>query len=68
MNSTQEGLDYPIWLPRDLSAIHVTVEQPEGNPVISIGEDGAVHALRKGKATITGEFGGMTDQVIVLVE
>jgi hypothetical protein len=36
--------------------------------VISIDDDGAVHALRKGKAKITGEFAGMTDQVVVLVE
>jgi hypothetical protein len=37
-------------------------------PVISIDGDGKVHALRKGKVTITGEFGGMRDRVVAIVQ
>lgn len=63
-----EGLDFPIHLPRNLSAIQITVDQPEDSPVISIGADGGIHALREGKATITGQFCGMTDRVVATVE
>jgi hypothetical protein len=63
-----EDLDYPIWLPHSLSAIQITVDQPGGNPVIRIDGDGNIHALRTGKATITGKFGGMTDRVVAVVE
>jgi hypothetical protein len=63
-----EGLDFPIHLRRNLSAIQITVDQPKDNPVISIDGDGGIHAIREGKATITGEFSGMTDRVVAIVE
>jgi hypothetical protein len=66
--ATYEGLDYPIYLPREMSGIHVTIDQPQENPVIRVDKEGTIHALRKGKATIIGELGGMTDRVVAIVE
>jgi hypothetical protein len=63
-----EGLDYPIYLPRNLSAVQITIEHPKGDPRITIDGDGNIHAIRKGKATIIGEFGGMKDRVVAIVE
>jgi len=36
--------------------------------VISIDAEGEIHALRTGRAAITGKFAGMTDRVLVTVE
>jgi hypothetical protein len=48
--------------------ITVTVAQPESDPVIRIDKNGMIHALRIGKAIISGEFAGAKDQVTVDVE
>lgn len=63
-----EDLDYPIDLPRNLSDVKVTIDQPEASPVINIDHEGKIHALRPGKAAITGEFGGRKDQVVIIVK
>jgi len=60
-----EGLDYPIELPRNLSEVHIVIDQPEHNPVIQLDSNGMVHALRPGKARITGKFAGLEDTVEV---
>lgn len=62
------GLDYPIDLRRNLSDIQIAIDQPQTNPVISIDGEGEIHALRSGRAVITGKFAGMTDRVVVIVE
>lgn len=63
-----DNLDYPIQLPPNLSAVQISVKQSEEDPVISIDGEGKIHALRKGRATITGHFGGMADRVAAIVE
>jgi hypothetical protein len=63
---TYEGVKFPIYL-QDSSQIKLSLEQDEGNPVIRVDKSGMVHALREGKATIAGEFGGVIDKIQVTV-
>jgi hypothetical protein len=58
-----DQLDYPIYL-TDSTQIKFTVEQP-GDPIISVDSNGLVHGLRPGRATITGDFDGVQDSVVV---
>jgi hypothetical protein len=57
---TYEGVKFPIYLD-DSTQIKLSVEQDDGNPVISVDKNGTVHALQEGKAVLIGEFAGMTD-------
>ncbi|MFP5236834.1 MAG: hypothetical protein ACLGSD_13110 [Acidobacteriota bacterium] len=59
-----DRLDYPIRL-KDSSSITMVVDQPEDNPVIRLDGNGLVHALRPGRAKITGRFAGLEDTVEV---
>lgn len=64
---TYEGVQFPIYLD-DSSRIKLSVEQNEGNPVISVDKNGLVHALREGNAVLKGEYAGVKDEVRVTVE
>jgi pimeloyl-ACP methyl ester carboxylesterase len=57
-----DRLQYPIYLDNSES-LHLSVDQPEDDPVIRVDSNGLVHALRPGSATITGDFDGVTDSV-----
>lgn len=59
-------LDYPIYLSSS-SQIKFTVEQPEGDPVVRLDNNGMVHALRAGDAKIFADFDGIKDSVVVTV-
>jgi len=59
-----DQLDYPVKL-KDSTSVTIVVDQPEDNPVISVDSNGMVHALRLGKARITGSFAGLEDTVEV---
>lgn len=61
-----DQLDNPIYLAPS-SQIRFTVDQPENDPVIRVDDDGLVHGLRPGVATITGDFDGVQDTVKVTV-
>jgi hypothetical protein len=63
---TYRGVKFPIYLD-DSSQIKLSVEQDEGNPVISVDKNGTVHALREGTAVLIGEYAGMTDKIQVNV-
>lgn len=45
----------------------LTVDQPDDAPVIRVDANGMIHALRPGRATITGAFDGISDTVKVEV-
>jgi hypothetical protein len=64
---TYDGIKFPIYLD-DSSQVKLSVEQDEGDPVISVDKNGTVQALQEGKAVLIGEFAGMTDKVQVTVE
>jgi pimeloyl-ACP methyl ester carboxylesterase len=64
---TYEGLKFPIYLD-DSSQVKLSIEQNEGNPVISVDKNGMVHAIREGTAVLLGEFAGVTDKIQVSVE
>jgi hypothetical protein len=59
-------LAYPISLD-DARLIKLSVDQDGANPVIRVDEDGLVHALREGSATVVGQFDGEIDKVTVHV-
>lgn len=61
-----ETLRYPIYLEAS-EPLNLTVDQPEDDPVIRVDANGVVHALRPGKALITGDFDGVRDSVEVEV-
>jgi hypothetical protein len=61
-----EGVKFPIYL-NSASPINFSVDQDESNPVIQVDKDGAVHALREGKAVLVGEFDGVIDRIQVTV-
>jgi hypothetical protein len=61
-----KDLKYPIYL-NDSSQIKLSVQQDEANPVIRVDKNGMVHALRKGKAVIVGDFDGVIDRIAVSV-
>jgi hypothetical protein len=63
---TYEGVKFPIYLD-DSSQIKLSVEQDEGNPVISVDKIGMVHALREGRAVLVGDFDGVIDRIQVTV-
>ena len=65
--ATYDGAKYPIRF-KDSSQIVLSVEQDAGDPVISVDKNGMVHALREGKAAITGEYAGIKDEIEVTVE
>lgn len=60
-----QGLDYPIYL-TDSSLVNLQVYQPE-DPVIQLGSDGHIRALRAGEAVITGTFSGKETSLKVIV-
>jgi hypothetical protein len=64
---SHEMVKLPIYLD-DSSQVKLSVEQDEGDPVISVDKNGTVQALQEGKAVLIGEFAGMTDKVQVTVE
>jgi len=43
-------------------------ERDANNPVISVDNNGMVHALREGNAVLIGEYAGVKDEVRVTVE
>jgi hypothetical protein len=57
---------YPIYL-RDSSQIKLSVQQDKAKAVIRVEKNGMIHALREGKAVITGDFDGVIDRVTVNV-
>lgn len=61
-----DQLDYPIFL-ADSKQIKFKVEQSDRDPVIRLDSNGMVHALRPGEATITADFDGVQDSVVVTV-
>ncbi len=61
-----DQLDYPIFL-ADSNQIKFTMQQPDRDPVIRLDSNGMVHALRPGEATITADFDGVQDSVVVTV-
>jgi hypothetical protein len=61
-----DGLDFPIFV-NDSTGIKFTVKQSESDPVILLDRDGMVHGLRPGKATITADFDGIRDSLMVEV-
>jgi len=60
------GMRDPVYLD-DSSRLHLAVDQPEDDPVVQIDPGGLVHALRPGKAVITGIFDGVPDSIQVIV-
>lgn len=62
-----DQLDYPVRL-KDSTSVSMVVDQPEDAPVIRLDSNGLVHALRPGKARITGSFAGLEDTVEVEVK
>lgn len=61
-----KDVKYPIYL-QDSSQIKLSVQQDEASPVIRVDKNGMVHALRKGKAVIVGDFDGVIDRISVSV-
>ena len=59
-----KNLKYPIHL-HDSLQIKLSVQQDRANPVISVDEDGMIHALSKGSAVVVGNFDGVIDKVTV---
>lgn len=59
-----DQLDYPIYL-KDSKQIKFTIEQLDGDPVISLDANGMVHGLRPGRATIIADFDGKQDTLVV---
>jgi pimeloyl-ACP methyl ester carboxylesterase len=51
----------------DQRLVNATVEPASGAPVVSL-QNGVVHALRVGEATIDTHFGGVTDRIQVIVK
>jgi len=64
--ASYEGISRPIYLP-DCSQIKLSIEQDEGNPVVSFDKLCRVHALHEGKAILTGDFDGVKDQIRITV-
>jgi len=65
--ATYKGAKYPIRL-RDLGSISISIEQDEENPVVSVDQNGIVHAIRPREATLVGDYAGVKDEVRVSVE
>jgi hypothetical protein len=64
---TYEGITTPIYL-IDCSQIKLSIEQDEGDPVISSVDNLCrFHALHEGKAILTGDFDGVKDQIDITV-
>ena len=61
-----DSLEYPVYLD-GTGSIQLTVDQPQDDPVIRVSPTGLAHALRPGKALITGDFDGVRDSVEVEV-
>lgn len=61
-----DSLARPIYLSSS-EQLNLTIEQPEDDPVIQVDPNGLVHALRPGKALITGDFDGVQDSIEVEV-
>lgn len=59
-----KNLEYPIHL-QDSLQIKLSVQQDKANPVISVDQDGLIHALRKGSAVVAGNFDGAIDRITV---
>jgi hypothetical protein len=64
--ATYKGLQCPIYL-ENSPQIRLSIEQDDGNPVISVDKNGLIHALHEGKALIIGDFDGVKDRVQVSV-
>jgi hypothetical protein len=62
-----DGLEHPLRL-QTCYGITLSVDQDENDPVIRVSKEGVVTGLRAGQATITGDFDGFKDQVLVTVE
>jgi hypothetical protein len=60
------SLKHPVHL-RNSKAVTFSIDQPFGQEVVSVDPSGVIHALRAGKAIITGEFGGVKSSVVVIV-
>jgi len=65
--ATYDAAKYPIRL-KDSSQITLSIEQDATNPVISVDNNGLVHALREGNAVLIGEYAGVKDEVRVAVQ
>jgi hypothetical protein len=65
---TYDGLEHPIDI-NDCGLIKFALDQPddEGHPVVEVGKNCVVHALREGVAYIIGDFAGVTDKLKVAV-
>jgi hypothetical protein len=65
---TYRSLDYPIGL-SSCEHIKFSIEQSNavGGPIVEIGRDCMVHALREGKGYLVGDFEGLKDRMLVTV-
>ena len=63
---TYADVPYPINL-EDSTAVKLTVEQDDADPVIKVDPNGKVHALREGTAVIVADYAGVIDRDKVTV-
>jgi hypothetical protein len=61
-----KGLQDPVYLDGS-DLLHLTVDQPEDDPVIQVDPNGLIRALRPGNAIISGHLDGVQDSIKVIV-